>query len=177
MRAGARRTPGPGVAYPSTQDSSPPPYQSRSERIMPKSTRAQLSPIGGLHFKSKYPMSGKNVETAGYANRNVPWLTSHFVGKGPARNPVCAKNAGPGRSRQRRPLSPIPDAEPSGRIVRTIVYKIRMVLVTLEQRRKKMRQQLRHVEDPVTSVVALLAWAALSLFGLLVLALMLALGL
>jgi hypothetical protein len=39
-----------------------------------------------------------------------------------------------------------------------------------------MRQPLRHIEDSVTSVVALLLWAALGLLGLLVLALMLALG-
>ena len=39
-----------------------------------------------------------------------------------------------------------------------------------------MRQPLHHIEDPVTSVVALLIWAALGVLGLLVLALMLALG-
>jgi hypothetical protein len=39
-----------------------------------------------------------------------------------------------------------------------------------------MRQQLRHIEDPITSVVALLVWAALGFLGLLVLALVLALG-
>jgi hypothetical protein len=49
--------------------------------------------------------------------------------------------------------------------------------VALEQRRKTMRQPIRHVEDPVTSVVALLVWAALGFMGLLVLALVLALGL
>jgi hypothetical protein len=40
-----------------------------------------------------------------------------------------------------------------------------------------MRQPLRHIEDPVTSVVALLVSAALGLLGVLVLGLMLALGL
>ena len=49
--------------------------------------------------------------------------------------------------------------------------------MALEQRRKTMRQPIRHVEDPVTSVVALLVWAALGFVGLLVLALVLALGL
>jgi hypothetical protein len=39
-----------------------------------------------------------------------------------------------------------------------------------------MRQPLHHTEDSVTSVVALLIWAALGILGLLVLALMLALG-
>jgi hypothetical protein len=40
-----------------------------------------------------------------------------------------------------------------------------------------MRQPLRHIEDPVTSVVALFVWGALGFLGLLVLALTLALGL
>jgi hypothetical protein len=39
-----------------------------------------------------------------------------------------------------------------------------------------MRQPSRHVEDPITSIVALLVWAALGSLGLLVLALTLALG-
>ena len=39
-----------------------------------------------------------------------------------------------------------------------------------------MRQPLRHTEDPVTSVVALLVFAALGFLGLLVLMLTLALG-
>ena len=39
-----------------------------------------------------------------------------------------------------------------------------------------MRQPLRHTEDPVTSVVALLVSAVLGLFGLLALMLILALG-
>jgi hypothetical protein len=39
-----------------------------------------------------------------------------------------------------------------------------------------MRQPFRHIEDTVTSVVALLVGAALGFLGLLVLALMLALG-
>ena len=39
-----------------------------------------------------------------------------------------------------------------------------------------MHKPLRHIEDPVTSVVALLVWGALSFFGLLVMMLMLALG-
>jgi hypothetical protein len=39
-----------------------------------------------------------------------------------------------------------------------------------------MRQPLRHVEDPLASVVAMLLWAAFVFLGLLVLALMLALG-
>jgi hypothetical protein len=43
-------------------------------------------------------------------------------------------------------------------------------------RRKKMRQPFRHIEDPITSVVALLVCAALGFFGLLALMLMLALG-
>jgi hypothetical protein len=41
---------------------------------------------------------------------------------------------------------------------------------------KKVRQQIRHIEDPITSVVALLVWAALGFLGMLVLALLLALG-
>jgi hypothetical protein len=51
-----------------------------------------------------------------------------------------------------------------------------VALIALEQRRKKMRQPLRHIADPLTSVVALLVWAASGFLGLLVLALMLALG-
>jgi hypothetical protein len=39
-----------------------------------------------------------------------------------------------------------------------------------------MHKPLRHIEDPVTSVVALLLSAALGFFGLLVLMLTLALG-
>jgi hypothetical protein len=39
-----------------------------------------------------------------------------------------------------------------------------------------MHKPLRHIEDPVTSVVALLVWAALGFLGLLVLMLTLALG-
>ena len=39
-----------------------------------------------------------------------------------------------------------------------------------------MRQPIRHIKDPVASAIALLVWAALGLFGLLVLALTLALG-
>jgi hypothetical protein len=39
-----------------------------------------------------------------------------------------------------------------------------------------MRQPRRHIEDPVTSVVALLVWAAFGFLGLLVLMLTLALG-
>ena len=39
-----------------------------------------------------------------------------------------------------------------------------------------MRQPLSQVEDPVTSIVALLVWAALGSLGLLVLALTLAPG-
>ena len=49
--------------------------------------------------------------------------------------------------------------------------------MALEQRRKTMRQPIRHVDDPDTSVVALLVWAALGFMGLLMLALVLALGL
>jgi hypothetical protein len=44
------------------------------------------------------------------------------------------------------------------------------------QRREMMHKPLRHIEDPVTSVVALLVWAALGFLGLLVLMLTLALG-
>ena len=44
-------------------------------------------------------------------------------------------------------------------------------------RGEKVRQPLRHIEDPVTSVFALLVWVALGFLGLLVVALMLALGL
>jgi hypothetical protein len=40
-----------------------------------------------------------------------------------------------------------------------------------------MRQPFRHIEDPITSVLALLASAALGFFGLLALMLILALGL
>jgi hypothetical protein len=39
-----------------------------------------------------------------------------------------------------------------------------------------MHKPLRHIEDPVTSVVALLVWGALGSVGLLVLMLTLALG-
>jgi hypothetical protein len=39
-----------------------------------------------------------------------------------------------------------------------------------------MHKPLRHIEDPVISVVALLVWGALGFFGLLVMMLMLALG-
>jgi hypothetical protein len=39
-----------------------------------------------------------------------------------------------------------------------------------------MHKPLRHIEDTVTSVVALLIWTALGFLGLLVLALTLALG-
>ena len=39
-----------------------------------------------------------------------------------------------------------------------------------------MHKPLRHIEDPVTSIVALLVWAALGFLGLLVLMLTLALG-
>jgi hypothetical protein len=39
-----------------------------------------------------------------------------------------------------------------------------------------MRQPRHHIEDSVTSVITLLIWAALGVLGLLVLALMLALG-
>ena len=39
-----------------------------------------------------------------------------------------------------------------------------------------MHKPLRHIEDPVTSVVALLVWGVLGFFGLLVMMLMLALG-
>ena len=40
-----------------------------------------------------------------------------------------------------------------------------------------MRQPLRHVEDPITSAIALLVWATLGFMSLMVVALMLALGL
>ena len=40
-----------------------------------------------------------------------------------------------------------------------------------------MRQPLRHVEDPITSAIALLVWVTLGFMSLLVVALMLALGL
>jgi hypothetical protein len=68
------------------------------------------------------------------------------------------------------------DADPTGPIVRTTIHKARTALVALEQRRKKMRQPPRHVEDPVTSIVALLVWTVFGSLGLLVLALALALG-
>ena len=68
-----------------------------------------------------------------------------------------------------------PGADPAWPIVRTTLHKTKTALVTLEQRRK-MPQPPRHVEDPVTSIVALLVWAALGSLGLLVLALTLALG-
>ena len=50
-------------------------------------------------------------------------------------------------------------------------------MVPTDKRRKQMRKPLRHIEDPVTSVVALLLWAALGFMGLLVLIFTLALGL
>jgi len=40
-----------------------------------------------------------------------------------------------------------------------------------------MNKPLRHIEDPVTSIVALLVFGALGFFGLLVMMFMLALGL
>jgi hypothetical protein len=48
--------------------------------------------------------------------------------------------------------------------------------VPTDKRRKKMHKPLRHIEDPVTSIVALLVWVALGFLGLLVLMLTLALG-
>jgi len=39
-----------------------------------------------------------------------------------------------------------------------------------------MHKPLRHIEDPVTSIAALLVWVALGFLGLLVLMLTLALG-
>jgi hypothetical protein len=48
--------------------------------------------------------------------------------------------------------------------------------VTTGRRRKKLHKPLRHIEDPVTSIVALLVWVALGFLGLLVLMLTLAIG-
>jgi hypothetical protein len=48
--------------------------------------------------------------------------------------------------------------------------------VPTDKRRKKMHKPLRHIEDPVTSIGALLVWVALGFLGLLVLKLTLALG-
>jgi nitrate reductase NapE component len=45
-----------------------------------------------------------------------------------------------------------------------------------QQRREKMHQPLRHIEDTVTSIVALLAVGMMGFFGLVVLMLTLALG-
>jgi hypothetical protein len=45
-----------------------------------------------------------------------------------------------------------------------------------DKRRKKMHNPLRHIEDPVTSIVALLVFGAVGFFGLVVLMLTLALG-
>ena len=50
------------------------------------------------------------------------------------------------------------------------------LLVPTEQRRKKMHKPVRHIEDPITSVITLLVWGALGFFGLLVLMFALALG-
>jgi hypothetical protein len=49
-------------------------------------------------------------------------------------------------------------------------------LVTTGRRRKTLHKPLRHIEDPVTSIVALLVSVALGFLGLLVLMLTLALG-
>ena len=49
-------------------------------------------------------------------------------------------------------------------------------MVPTDKRRKKLHKPLRHIEDPVTSIVALLVWVALGFLGLLVLMLTLALG-
>jgi hypothetical protein len=48
--------------------------------------------------------------------------------------------------------------------------------VPTDKRRKKLHRPLRHIEDPVTSIFALLVWVALGFLGLLVLMLTLALG-
>jgi len=69
-----------------------------------------------------------------------------------------------------------PDAEPSAKIIRTTVHNTRVILVAFKQRRKKIRQPLRRVGDPVTSIAALLVLATLGSLGLVVLALTLALG-
>jgi hypothetical protein len=55
-------------------------------------------------------------------------------------------------------------------------HNTRVILVAFKQRRKKMRQPLRRVGDPVTSIAALLVLATLGSLGLVVLALTLALG-
>jgi hypothetical protein len=52
----------------------------------------------------------------------------------------------------------------------------RRLQAPIENRGEKMRQPLRHIEDTVTSVVALLAFGVVGFFGLVVLLLMLALG-
>ena len=70
----------------------------------------------------------------------------------------------------------LPNLKPVKRICRTTGHKIRVALVTTGRRRKTSHKPLRHIEDPVTSIVALLVWVALGFLGLLVLMLTLAIG-
>jgi hypothetical protein len=72
----------------------------------------------------------------------------------------------------------LPHPKPVERIFRTTVHQRpqRWLLAPPNRGEKKMYQQHRHIEDPLTSVIALFVLAALGFFGLLVLMLTLALG-
>jgi hypothetical protein len=69
-----------------------------------------------------------------------------------------------------------PSPKPVMRLFRTTGHWTRAALAPTVKRRKKMHKPLRYVEDPVTSIVALLVSVALGFLGLLVLMLTLALG-
>lgn len=68
------------------------------------------------------------------------------------------------------------DAKPVKQFFRITGHYYKAALVPADQRREKMHKPLRHIEDTVTSVIALLISAALGFFGVVVLVLMLALG-
>jgi hypothetical protein len=68
------------------------------------------------------------------------------------------------------------DAKPIKQFFRTTGHYYKAALVPTNHGREKMHKPLRHIEDTVTSVVALLISAALRFFGMVVLVLMLALG-
>ena len=66
--------------------------------------------------------------------------------------------------------------KPVKRIFRITGHYYKVALVATNQRSEKMHKPLRHIEDTVTSMVALLVFGALGFLGLLVLMLALALG-
>ena len=71
----------------------------------------------------------------------------------------------------------LPYPKPVKQIFRTTNRQTRVEHTPTNHRRKKMHQPPRHIEDPVTSVIALLISAVLGFLGLLVLMFTLALGL